>query len=129
MFASGKKPVAEGDQFVSRGGTDGWDFEKADLLINDLWHDMDLSAIIPENAVAVQLRVEFRNTAANRYVTFREKGIGDEYCIYKKMTQVGDVYKHLYPMLHVDGNRKIEYKVDSGNGWSYINIVVLAWFI
>src|SRR4030042_833391 len=60
--------------FVDRGDPAAHDFELADLTTDSLWHDLDLSPIIPSKAKVVLINVSIKDDLTNMTIGIRTKG-------------------------------------------------------
>lgn len=48
-------------EYVDRGDSTNWDFVQTDFIQDGVWHDLDLSSIIPEGTRVVHLLVLVRD--------------------------------------------------------------------
>ena len=117
-----------GMTFVDRGDNNTWDFMLENLTINDEYHDLDLSAIVPAGAVAVVIRVFLLGTAGQR-IAFRKKGNVQEYNSSISRLQSAGIEFENEVLVFLDSNRIIEYVGHSAEGFTNINFSVRGWFL
>ncbi len=117
-----------GHRFVDRGDAVGTDFSVGDLTIDDAWHDLDLSGIIPVNAKAVILRVECSSPSAGDRSKFRTKGHSREDNVSIARSQVTGINIGYDLVVVPDINGVVEYRVSTGV-YTVFEIVVGGWFV
>ena len=117
-----------GHRFVDRGDSVGVDFSVGDLTIDDAWHDLDLSGVIPVNAKAVILRVECNAPAVGERAKFRTKGHSREDNVSIIRTQVAGIGISYDLFIVPDINGVIEYRI-STIAYTVFEIVVGGWFV
>lgn len=124
---------ADGHEFVDRGDPAAVDWDEGDLTINGAWHDLDLSAIVPDGAVLVLLRVVVV-TADNGAISFRENGNANAINVATLSSHV-PVMSPPHEQYSADllvapsPNRIIEYKATAGWTVDSIDITVGGWWI
>lgn len=131
--ASGTATVATGykylcTSFVDRGDPAALDFTKGDLLQDNAWHDLDLSAIVPAGAKAVLIALSIASAYVNKDVKFRKNGVAPTPAISNSRTQVANIYYYTDNVVAVDADRKIEY-LTTVPPWIAINIVIKGWWL
>lgn len=114
--------------FIDRGDPITVDFDKADFTLDDAWHELDLSGIVPEGATGIAFTVTVFNTAVGKFVRFRRAGNIREKNITEIGTQVANLFYGNDGVVSVNTDRKIEYKM-SGAGWIVINMTVKGWWL
>lgn len=60
--------------FYDRGDPAAWDFTWINLNTDGAWHDLDLSAIVPNAAKAVLLRIRVQCGVVAKLLQFRKSG-------------------------------------------------------
>ena len=116
--------------YVSRGDVaTGWDFDVTDFTIDNLYYDLDLSAIVPAGAVAVKIFVLYKTTIAGTVVRLRRNGDTNEYNQLRIGTQVADINLYAGGRIELDSNRIIDYKAGAGGTTSTLSLVVRGWWI
>jgi len=63
-----------GGGFVDRGDPSSFDWDKNDLTTDWTWRDLDCSAIVPENAVAILFYMQLSSVLVPRDLQLRKKG-------------------------------------------------------
>ena len=115
-------------EYVDRGDPANYDFTLGDFTTNEAWHDLDLSGIIPINAVGVFIICIIDGAIAEKGIRFRKKGnIYDRSMTYQ-LLQVGNQYIVGNFFVAVGNDGIIEYKVNNIT-WSVINFAVRGWII
>lgn len=118
-----KRPI----NYYNRGDPAAADFAHTDLTIDNAWHDLDLSGIIPKNTKVVLLRIVLTCDAAWRNVLFRTKGNSNEInCSYLRNFSAGSEIP-FDVIVSPDSSGIIEYKV-TPDTWSKLTITVAGWF-
>jgi hypothetical protein len=115
-------------QFVDRGDPSAWDFVLTDLITDGAWHDMDLSAIVPANAIAAVLDVTYSEGAAGNYILFRKKGNVNEINMGVTRVQVPNVVNDSCLIVALSSDGKIQY-LTTNTTFTVINILVRGWFL
>jgi len=118
----GKAPV-----FVDRGDPADWDYAKEDLTIDGAWHDLDLSAIIPEKAKAVFIAGHLQGAAVDWAIRFRKNGNVNEIVHGGMETLRANVERHRSSIVALDDDRIIEYNIDN-QAWDTLDLVVKGWW-
>ena len=118
----GKAPV-----FVDRGDPADYDYAKEDLTIDGAWHDMNLSAIIPEKAKAVFIIGHLEGNAVDWHIRFRKNGNVNEVAHGGMETLRANVERHRSSVVALDDNRIIEYNVDN-QAWTTLDLAVKGWW-
>lgn len=95
--------------FVDRGDPAVSDWDQDDLTMNNAWHDLDLSAIVPAGAIAVLLLVAFLDDTLNSYLEFRKKGNSNAMNVGVVTATVINVSHQEDILVACDSNRVIEY--------------------
>lgn len=113
---------------IDRGDPPVCDFSWPGLLDDGLWHELDLSGIVPAGASLVGLYTFSSNAYASKHCAFRTPGNVNTENISMTNTQVSGVPQTLDVFVNVDANRKIEYKLDVG-GWTGFVVTVKNWWL
>lgn len=113
--------------YVNRGDNTPNDFTTVDFTLDGAWHALDLSAIVPENAHAINLKVNVRNNAISQRFDVRVAGQVNTVNLLSLWTQVGGVrLGGVYPV-NVGSSRIIEYR-SSVAGWTLVFMNVNGWW-
>jgi hypothetical protein len=113
---------------VDRGDPSAVDFAVGSLTTDGGWYDLDLSSIVPANAVAVDLLVEIQDDAVNSGLQLRKNGNSNAINVAIARTQVVNVSNYLNTTIPCDSSRVIEYSA-SNLTWTTINITVRGWWL
>ena len=111
-----------------------YDYDKAALAaIGDVagtWYDLDLSAIVPEDASAVLIKILGIDNATTSEFHFRKNGQVNVFQICGIFTCMANMREEDQLEVGVDVNRKIEFRADpKSSDWASIDLVVLGWYI
>ena len=60
--------------YTDRGDPASIDYVLTDLIEDNAWHDLNLSALLPPDAIAVELSVSYTANALNQDINFRRNG-------------------------------------------------------
>ncbi|MBA7685829.1 hypothetical protein ES703_94257 [subsurface metagenome] len=114
--------------FFDRGDPVAADFEAADLVGDNTWRDLDLSAIVPAAAQAVTLRVTMQNTTVLRYIDFRKKShVGWPNIAYCRLVTASIIHT-FDKLVALDSNRFCQYRLNHQD-WTALQITVAAWWL
>lgn len=114
--------------FIDRGDPFLPDFAIGDLTLDATWHELDLSAIVPEGASCVALNIAVFNNFINKSFEVRTLGKVNHYNLGGVITQVANLANMGDVQVHPDSDRKIEYLATAG-GWFVVNITVKGWWL
>lgn len=120
--------VAADIGYVDRGDPGAWDFEMGDLTLDGAFHTLHLASIVPEHAVAVSLKVNLRNTSANKKFDIRKDGNANPHCTCALWTQVANIRLGGVFTISLSEFRSIEYSATAG-GWNLANLQVNGWWL
>ena len=113
---------------VDRGDPAAVDYAVGDLTTDGDWHDLDLSSIVPDGAVAVKVSVGIEDDAAGSSFSLRKNGNSNTINRFRIITQdAGDIMVGS-DIVFCDENRVIEYLATSTT-WTTINIAITGWII
>jgi len=114
--------------FIDRGDPAVVDYVVGDLVIDNDWHDLDLSAIVPENAKGVVIHTLLTTQQVGLNFNLRKKGNTNAINISQAWSAVA--FESFSPDMTVpcDENRKIQYKVWPGN-WLILQLTVKGWWL
>lgn len=113
--------------YIDRGDPSSWDFEVADFTTDGTWKELDLSSIVPSNAVAVNIKVQVLDDTVGSYLRFRTNGNSNEVNRVEVATQTLNFYSHMCGTIALDSNKKIGYK-GSNVTFTYIFLTISGWF-
>ncbi len=115
------------EMYVDRGDPAAYDFIVGDFTKDAAWHDLDLSALIPQSAKAVLL--EFDIETVNREKHIRIKRYGNSNIINHQDIETfnGGIHQSGLVIVAVDANRKIAYNIDAAT-WTELDMVLRGWW-
>lgn len=111
---------------VNRGDPAPADFTIGDFTIDGAWHDLNLSAIIPENVNITYVSLIVRATTIGKYVLFRTKGHVNTQNKSRATIQVANVRLDQDIQLFPDNNRIVEYRAITGID-SILDLTIKGW--
>jgi len=125
IVVSGYKYLLTG--FVDRGDPPAWDWTHLDLDEDGAWHDLDLSAIVPEDTKGVLFKFYVGNSVIGKVFRMRRKGNAGGVNASELNTQVANLYVSGDFICPCDSDRKVQYYATAG-GWIGIYLTVKAWW-
>jgi len=114
-------------QPFERGDPAAVDFDVDDLTQDETWNDLDLSTIVPEDAVSVVLEVKIKDDAVNSIVKLRKNGNTNAISVASLKTQVADISVYQNITIPCDTSRVIEYYA-TNTTWTIMDVTVVGWF-
>lgn len=113
--------------FVDRGDPASYDYAKEDLTIDGVWHDLDLSAIVPATARVVLLSGRVEGNAVDWGIKFRKNGNTNEINKCSMETIRANVIRHRSCIVPIGSDQILEYNVDN-QVWTTLDVVVRGWW-
>jgi len=125
MNASGGK-TGGGDVTVYRGNVTEADWEAADLTIDDAYHDLDLSSVVPVGTTHVQMVVQ--GLSADITMAFQLKEKDSTNAVVARNMNIRVTVKPYMreTWLAVNADRIVEYNSTVGT-WLMLRLTVTAW--
>ena len=125
-------PYIAGSRYVDRGDPAAYDFLTADFPLNAAWGDVDLSAILPAGAVAVNILLAVTSVAAigSMYLkngNFIEDVTRPNELALQVQTLNAETFEEGFVSLPSD--RKLSYFHVNYGGGETIRAVVKGWYI
>jgi len=114
--------------FVDRGDPTAFDFTLADFTTDFVWHDLDLSALVPPGAMAAVLKLSIITTNTQKIVYFRKNGNVQPYNVSFLAIQVANTWIGGDLIVALDTERKVQYKIHAAT-WTAINAIIAGWFV
>lgn len=116
-------------KYVDRGDPAAPDFLVGAFTTDGLWHDIDLSAIVPPEAAnhLVHIGVDAFTAVAGSSMRLAKTGNVNDW------NSAGDAYTGVSPSyaldcwVMLDANRKIRYMF-SNVAWAFINLTIRGWW-
>lgn len=113
---------------VDRGALASADFSHADLTLDGNPHSLDLSAIVPQGATWVHLRVEVTPATIPGGIVFFKYSRGSDYTAWVAGSPVVAVPVSLLGMIPIDSDRVIGYASACAPATT-IYIAIIGWSI
>ena len=114
--------------YIDRGQTSGPDFTEATLTIDNAWHELDLSGIVPDGASAVVLRCGFHSDIVNWVFRLRKHGTTMTQVTSVGTQQVAGIKMAHTPTIGISTDRKIDYRFVAAANLA-LTITVRGWFL
>lgn len=114
--------------FVDRGDPAAADQTIATLTFDNLWHDWDMSAVVPEGAKLVLLRTLLKSGVINKRIQFRTKGSVNWPNLTVPRVQVANINFERDCQIAVNSDRVVEYKA-SVAPWTFCTITIAGWWL
>lgn len=127
-IAAMKSWIYENGIFRYRGVYMGSDWNLGNFTFDNVWRDLDCSAIVPEHAKLILFRFLVTSNAISDRIRFRRKG--DTHSIQTCLVrpQVAAVLHSAQINVACDDNRVIQYAANPGD-WTAFNLVVQGWWL
>ena len=113
--------------FVSRGDPNSYDWDENDFIMDEEWHDLDFSGIVPPGTIGVFLRCGINSDTVGDRIQFRTKGNDNTRNRIYLSLAIPSVFTRLDSILALDENRLAEYDVYGSP--TTLDIVVAGWFV
>jgi hypothetical protein len=114
--------------FVDRGDPAAYDFTQPDITIDEAWHDLDLSAVVPAGAIAVFFSALLNVTGVGSTLLFRPNGQANQINRSQIVIQAANVNFGQDMIVALDSGRIIEY-LASGGAFTSISIIIRGWWV
>lgn len=114
--------------WIQRPDFDGNDFLKEALTIDNAWHELDVSAIVPAGASAAHFHIKVDANTIGGVIYMRPRGRSEFTGTCKVRPQVAGQPIAYFPTVGLDSSRIIEYRISSAV-WVLINIKIEAWLL
>jgi hypothetical protein len=113
--------------FTNRGDPNVVDWSNLVLTCDGAWHDLDLSAIVPEGTKAVLFAFYCLDNVASSTVKLRKKGNVNIINVAECRTQVANVAIYNVGIVACDADRKIQYYA-TNTVFTAIGLTVAGWW-
>ena len=117
-----------GHKYIDRGYITTIDFNKDVLTLDDNWHTLDLSAIIPKNAILCVIYVEIRTVEGNIVFTIITNGPDDTVNVLPVRCKEGGNSDYVSGTIRPDSDGLIKY-CGSIATYTRLNIVIKGWYV
>lgn len=112
--------------FIDRGDPAADDWDHNDLTLDGAWHDLDVSAHVPQNAKAILMKVFIRDNLAGSTFQMRRHENANDWNSVIVYTQVAGLFLSADGTIPIDDDQTIEYKGTNGLQSCYLSI--RAWW-
>ncbi|KKM89899.1 hypothetical protein LCGC14_1243990 [marine sediment metagenome] len=113
--------------YVYRGDPATGDFALVDMTVDGAWHELDLSAIVPSNARAVNLIISGVNAAAYQTFTIKKNGQTNNFNVGGVITPAAGVAGFGNSVISIGSDRKLEYNFNNTT-WTGFMLTVMGWW-
>lgn len=115
--------------YVSRGDLGAWDFVKADLTLDNNYHDLVLTNAMPTNASIAVVRFNLKCDTAEMELRLRKKGITGGVNSRRWSNQDTTAFS-LFPVIEieVDEMRTMQYLATTNGAWTTLKVAVIGYF-
>lgn len=119
--------IPEDSMFYDRGDPISYDLTLSDFITDGLWHDLDLSGIIPPGTQAALANVIIRSPIAASNMSFRKNGHSNIWAISAIDNGIAGVMHWDNLVIVPDTNRIAEY-VLANVAWNNIYFTIVGWW-
>ena len=120
--------IPEECMFVNRGDPAAPDFTQATLTLDDNWHDLDLSTIIPAGTQAVLFSAQLKANIAYSHFIMRTKGNVNAWAVASGNAVTTGAISRETLIVAPNANRIVEY-VGKNTTWPALTLTVVGWWI
>jgi hypothetical protein len=113
--------------YTDRGDPSAVDYVIGDLIEDEAFHDLDLSALIPPSAISVELSIVYTASAVNKDFIFRKNGNSNVINAPRIRSQVANQSIVGLVKVSCDTSQVIEYYLDSPESTT-ASIIVVGWY-
>lgn len=103
------------------------DFTESDLTFDNAWHELDLSAIVPAGATAINAHLKANHSTVPRVIFFRQAGYTKGFGTCALRLVVANLDHCQRRAIGISSDRKIEYKCDAP-AYDSIGIKIKGWW-
>lgn len=114
--------------FVDRGDPAAPDFTDVNFIQDDAWHEIDLSAIVPDNAKAVILTAVTLSDTATSSFTLRKNGNVNDTSVSRILTPLANTAFVADLTCPISTNRKLDYNAQNVT-WHVLTLTVKGWIL
>lgn len=117
--------------YIDRGDPAVSDYAIGDFTKDGTWHELDLSAIVPENAQAINATIAIRADSVAASFMLRRPGNVNSEAVSRITTQVANGINIADLVYAVDADRKIDYQLtpDFIATWNTIDFTIKGWWL
>jgi len=120
-------PGATG-QYVDRGDPSSWDKGVGDFTTDNTWRLLDLGLIVPDGAIAINVHLQIKSTAADHFINLRKSGLTNAINKLTCRCQVANEWAQAYGIVACTSDRKLDYR-GTTTAFTEINLVVCGWLL
>lgn len=127
VLAAMKAWYADYGGFHDRGPHDSFDYSLGDLTVDNAFHELDLSSIVPDGAKGIVLHLKASSTDITKLARMRRAGDPETLTRCVIRPQVANIEITVHVIIPVDSTRKIDYMLRA-DGWVTFIITVKGWW-
>ncbi len=114
--------------YVDRGDPSSFDFTLGDFTLDNAWHPLNLSAVIPVDTSLVAIQVVQRCIISAQQTVWRKAGNTNEKNVSAIIGPVANTFAFGTIFTPVNTARRCEYKIQSVS-FNYITATVKGWWL
>lgn len=111
--------------FTPRAIVSAYDFGSGDFTKDGAWHDLDISAIVPVDAVLAQLKVRVKGTTTGLTAYFG--AVDSMYNGFLIATMIANVTSTGNVWVPIASGQILRYLATSSANWTELNVVIRGW--
>lgn len=121
--------LSRGLKWIDAGQKDTHDFTVSDFTNDSSFHDLDLSAKVPANAKWIILGVKIKGSVISSFMEWASKSTSTGYPQYNMAMKVTAVIEAATIILPLDGDKKVQYRLQAGVTWSSCDVDIIGYAI
>lgn len=114
--------------YIDRGTHPASDFVLGDLVVDGVFHDLDLSSIVPVGAKGVNIHIPAKSTVITDVFYLKPKSHPVTFASCTIRPQIANHITCIRRAFAIDSDRIMEYRF-TGVGWNYIRLTVKGWWL
>lgn len=116
------------NRYVDRGDPVATDWDEGDLTADGTYYDLDLSGIVPSNAVVINILGRVEDDVVDVSMSLRKNGNVNTGASTVIKTLIADKSNYQTMIVACDANQVIEYRL-SNNVFTRARITILGWWL
>jgi len=112
--------------YVDRGDPSIYDWSQSTLTMDNAYHDLDCSSVVPSNATAIMFKVYASDNTINTSFIMRKNGNSNAYANGRVRTQVVNQAIDTMLIIPCDSNQVVEYRATEA--FTGLQVTILGWF-
>lgn len=114
--------------YIHRGDPAVQDYDHNDFTYDNVWHALDLSAVVPDGAKAVLFHVSAKDAQVQNFGQFERNGGINHTNFSQIIIQVADLTIAYDIVVACDEDRKIQYRFP-GVPFDLFDLVIRGWWL